>query len=405
MRPTLSLCFVVKNEALLLHHALRGMRDLADECIVIDTGSSDSTVEIARAAGATVFSHPWDGNFGRARNAYLERATGTWILVLDGDETIAERDRPKVRSLIDSSGVCAYTLTVHDYGRSFDLLRNWHANTGDYPDEELRSGCPGRAQFEVVRLFRNAPSVRYDEDESTHTNPARALRALGGAIRPAGVVIHHFQWLKGGDAFVAAKQRARLDAERRHADARPDDCRANMNVGRTLFALGQDDEALRYLTRAVAADAASAEALFARGLLLSQSDRPEQAAIDLQESVRLKPDFSDAWVVLGIAYHAMDRLRDAEFALQRGLQHHPDHPLAHNSLGVVHQDAGRMPAAERHFTRALEILPTHAAASWNLASLYEQLGDVERARRACQEGLARCPDDEALRQKALDLSR
>ncbi|MGE0449286.1 MAG: tetratricopeptide repeat protein [Vicinamibacterales bacterium] len=404
MRPALSLCLVVKNEALLLPHALEGMREIADECIVIDTGSTDATREIARAAGAKVFDYAWDGNLGRARNAYIERAAGSWILVLDGDETIAERDRPKIRALIESRDAGAYSLTVHDYSRGFDLLRNWHPNIGEYPDEERRSGCPGRAEFDVVRLFRNAPGVRYDEGASTHTNPIRSLQRLGWAILPSGVVVHHFQWLKGGDRFIAGKQLERLDAERRQADAAPDDCRANVNVGRTLFSLGLDEEALAYLTRAVAADPASAEARFARGLLLSQTDRPDAAAADLREAVALKPDYADAWAVLGISCHAMEQSSEAVTALRRALEHHPAHPVAHNSLGVVHLDAGRLQEAEVHFTRALEILPAHAMAGWNLASLYEQLGDVERARGVCRTALMHCPDDELLKQKLADLS-
>ena len=403
MRPTLSLCLIVKNEAQLLDHALRGLRELADECIVIDTGSTDATIAIARAAGATVFDHPWDGNFAQARNAYLERATGSWILVIDGDETIAERDRPKIRPLLEASGVSGYTTTVYDYGRNFDLLRNWRPNTGAYPDEERRSECPGRAEFDVVRLFRNAPSVRY-EGESSHTNPVRALRALGGAIVSSGIVIHHYQWLKGGDGFIAAKQRDRLEAERRAADTHPDDCRANMNVGRTLFALGRDEEALTYLTRAVDADPTSRDARVVRGLAYSESDRPERALVDLTTALELDPDFAEAWVVLGIAYDAMGRTADAEHALRRALELRPDHPLASNSLGVVLLDAGRTEEAERCFRRALQILPDHATASVNLASLYESLGDLEAARRTCREGLAHSPDDGPLLQKAADLS-
>ena len=369
--PLLSLCLVVRDEAQLLAGALAA-RDVADECVVVDTGSTDGTPEIARGLGARVVHHPWTGSLGQARNRYLAEARGRWVLVLDGDERLAPLDLPKIRPLLAASDTVAYRFTVHDYTRTMDLLRDWHPNSGVYAAEEAASGCPGHTRFPVVRLFRRAPGVRYEEGFSVHTNPVDALRRLGGAIRDADVVVHHFQILKGGEPFVRAKQAARLSGELRHLEGAPDHFLANLNVGRTLFALGRDEEALGYLDRALAVDPKAEQVYLVRGLVRFERRELDRAVRDLEEAVTVRPVFADAWAVLGMAYHGLGRVAEAERALRIALGQRPHHPLAVNSLGVLYMDLGRFDEAEEQFARALRLLPDHPAAGANLADLRAQ---------------------------------
>ena len=403
VRPTLSLCMVVKNEELLLGQALEGMREFVDECIVIDTGSTDRTVEIAKGSGAKLFHYDWDGSLGRARNAYLKHATGSWVLVLDGDERVAKRDRPKLRALIEAKGVIAYRLTVHNYTRSLDLLGDWHANTGTFAEEERFSQCPGRSQFQVVRLFKRLAGVCYEEGFSIHTNPLESLKKLSGKILEADVIIHHFQFLKGGDAFIVAKQEQRLKDEIRHTEDYPHSFLAHLNVGRTLFSLGKDKEALRYLNRAIHLQGESEQAYFARGVLLYETMRFKRAARDLETAVALKADFADAWTVLGMAYHALGRLPAAERSLAAALRYRPQHPLALNSLGVLNMDLKRVKEAELNFRKALQVLPGHPIANVNLITLYERQGMLDDAQRECAEALHHRPEDSSLLQKLSDI--
>ena len=83
---------IVKNEEKHLVKCLKSVRDIVDEMIVVDTGSTDKTKDIAQVFGAKVFDFPWTGDFSAARNHSLEQATGDWILILDADEVISARD-------------------------------------------------------------------------------------------------------------------------------------------------------------------------------------------------------------------------------------------------------------------------------------------------------------------------
>lgn len=378
-QPWLSLCMMVKDEELLLEQAIASVRDIVDEIVVVDTGSTDRTREIAVRCGARLFEHAWDGNFGLGRNAYLDHARGEWVLVLDGDEKVAARDAVRIRALTDNAGAVAYRFLVHNYTRGFDLLCDWHPNDGLYPEEESFSQCPGYSRFRVARLFRRWPAVRYDEGPSAHTNPLRSLRATGGTIGDADIVIHHYQYRKGGEAFVARKQRERLEGERKHLDLHPEDALAYLNAGRTLFSLGDDDLALHHLNRAVELDSEAEQARLSRAIVRYETGDYSGAASDLEAAVAFAPAFADGWTVLGMAYHALERPEAAAAAFAKALALQPSHPMALNSFGVLLMDLGELERAEQKFRQALAILPEHPAARSNLRALLESGNTVDES--------------------------
>src|SRR5688500_8695000 len=88
----LSLCMIVKNEETFLEDALREAKLYCEELIVVDTGSSDRSVEIAKTCGAKVSFFEWVNDFSLARNFSLSQASGDWILILDADERLTTED-------------------------------------------------------------------------------------------------------------------------------------------------------------------------------------------------------------------------------------------------------------------------------------------------------------------------
>ena len=96
----ISACVIVKNEEKNLPRWLESMRRIADEIVVVDTGSTDRTVDLAKAAGARVFSFAWIDDFAAAKNFALEKATGDWVVFPDADEYFTAADSSKVREWI-----------------------------------------------------------------------------------------------------------------------------------------------------------------------------------------------------------------------------------------------------------------------------------------------------------------
>src|SRR5580692_6797465 len=96
----ISLCMIVKNEERVLARCLHSAASLAGEIIVVDTGSTDATLEIAARYGAKVISFDFTRpDFAAARNQALAHASGRWILTLDADETLEPESVPLIRDL------------------------------------------------------------------------------------------------------------------------------------------------------------------------------------------------------------------------------------------------------------------------------------------------------------------
>lgn len=88
MSTTISLCMIVRNEAPIIERVLAGAKAFCNELIVVDTGSTDGTQDLARAMGAKVFNFPWINDFAAARNYSFSLASGDWILWLDADDVL-----------------------------------------------------------------------------------------------------------------------------------------------------------------------------------------------------------------------------------------------------------------------------------------------------------------------------
>lgn len=99
---SLSLCMIVKNEENTLSRCLESVKDIVDEIILVDTGSTDSTVEIAESYGAKIFFYKWDNSFANARNYSLSKASKDWILIMDADDELVKEDKDKVALLINN---------------------------------------------------------------------------------------------------------------------------------------------------------------------------------------------------------------------------------------------------------------------------------------------------------------
>src|SRR3954454_21865874 len=97
---TLSLCMIVRDEEQMLPRSLAAVRDAVDEIVVVDTGSTDRTVELAKSFGAKVIEREWTGSFAEARNASFDAATGDWVMFLDADEVLVSDDAQRLREVL-----------------------------------------------------------------------------------------------------------------------------------------------------------------------------------------------------------------------------------------------------------------------------------------------------------------
>lgn len=120
---TVSLCMIVKNEEDMLARCLDSVFDLVDEINIVDTGSTDNTVEIAQNYTDRVFHFAWTGNFADARNESFRHATKEYILYLDADDVLLERDRELFKQLKETLDPAVDSVSMY-YNAGEDSFGN-----------------------------------------------------------------------------------------------------------------------------------------------------------------------------------------------------------------------------------------------------------------------------------------
>src|SRR5581483_7060685 len=108
-RMRLSICMIVRDEAAGLPRCLASLAGVADELVVVDTGSLDATPALAEAAGARVIRIAWPRDFAAARNVSLDAATGDWCVVIDADEELAPPMRAALRETVERADAAGLT--------------------------------------------------------------------------------------------------------------------------------------------------------------------------------------------------------------------------------------------------------------------------------------------------------
>jgi glycosyltransferase involved in cell wall biosynthesis len=143
---TLSVCIITLNEEANIVRTLQSVKDIADEIVVVDSGSTDATVGLAKGFGAKVFVEPWKG-FARQKNSSLEKAGCDWILSLDADEEVSPELAASIKGLLTSGS--APPFAGYTMNRRNMYFGKWIRRSGYYPDPKLRLIRRGATEFEL----------------------------------------------------------------------------------------------------------------------------------------------------------------------------------------------------------------------------------------------------------------
>jgi glycosyltransferase involved in cell wall biosynthesis len=223
----LSAVMIARDAERYLATALAALAEVADETVVVDTGSSDATAAIARHFGCRVFSFPWCHDFSRAKNFAVEQARRRWILSVDADE------------VLDASGA-ADELAAAMADEAIPAYLIYQDNL--YDDGSVKPNP-------VLRLFRNDPRIRFVNP--VHECISGTLFASWPGLKLSALDIHlrHSGYL---GTNLAGKVERNLAILERWVAAEPGHIFANFKLGGQLFDLGRTAEALRYLQRVFA---------------------------------------------------------------------------------------------------------------------------------------------------------
>ena len=355
-QPRISVCLIARNEEKNIAACLQSIASCSHEMIVLDTGSTDRTREIAAASGAKVIEASWNDHFSDARNASLEHATGDWLLILDADERIEQADLQKLTAEIKSQGVMAYRLPLVNHGAN----------------EAGNSYVP--------RLVRNAPGLffvgRVHEQIFSSMEVLRRRWSLD--CRLGQTTIQHYGYTRQSiDDKQKNERNLRLLALA--VEEMPDDSNLLMNFGLELRRQGDHGHALKQYEKAFQSMLAMPDEdivpefretltqQFGQVLLHQQQYEP-MLAMTSHPKVADHVQTASLRFLKGMAQAQTGLLDEAVESFEYSLEHKDDATLSpiisdiqtgipHLFLAKIHDHRNELQAANDAFERAVELSP------------------------------------------------
>lgn len=225
---SISLCMIVKNEENVLDRCLGSVKDIVDEIIIVDTGSTDSTVKIAEKYNAKIFYYKWDNSFSNARNCSIKNAAKDWILIMDADDEFEKRDTDKLLKLVNdkSSNTNVYFLETLSY-------------CGDDPNN-------GDTTMNLnVRLIRNRMGYKFTGNIHEQIMRSPEDNNKTDAIKIGDIRFYHYGYL---NKVVEAKDKRKrnMGLIQKELDKDPHNSFMLFNMGNEYYAMKDCKQALEY---------------------------------------------------------------------------------------------------------------------------------------------------------------
>jgi glycosyltransferase involved in cell wall biosynthesis len=408
--PTIALCMIAKNEELLIKNAIDSVKSIVDEIIVVDTGSTDKTKEIAKTCGATVYDFVWKNDFAEAKNFAKEKATADWILFLDADECMSKQDILDIKKVIERESntaennetpeseekkeVVAFAFVSRHYTdkRDKETYTQWKALSKE-EKEQLMNDFPIFASFDgyydilyITRLFKNTPRIFFagevheDVTPSINTWDQEDPKKL---IVQCSMPIHHLHFLKGED-YVEQKQKRYFELSKEKFKQAPDAKIAlDLAVGYLLFEKNSA-QSFHYLKEAIKLQPNyNVQRLdVVEALLAKKHDL--RALHELMAMLDLSKHDFNSILNLAKAYYQIKAYCAAIVVLKRLLVAVPHDPVIIEHLGVCYDHIKYYDDAIKVFEHGIAVHPTHAVFYFNLGALYEKVKAWDKAIAAFQ---------------------
>ncbi|MFB5677440.1 glycosyltransferase [Paenibacillus terreus] len=303
--PSISLCMIVKNEEPYLVQCLSSARNIVDEIIVVDTGSTDRSAAIAGDFGAKVIHWPWDDSFSNARNRGLEEAKCDWILWLDADEVLDRNEAPRLKEVLTQDSIERQQIEGIEL-----LLHNY-----------LDGGRVERAY--VLRLVRNRPAYRFEGRVHEQILPVMLKHTPNGRMGRVDVTVYHDGHLTR-NLIRQDKVKRNISLLRKALEEHPSYWPNHYYLGAELFRANELEEGLAHLNTVLAHPEGVPMYLMVnahkyRTLALGMMKRYEEMVEKCSASIAEFPAFTELYHYKAQGLVALGRLEQAVHVLQEAL--------------------------------------------------------------------------------------
>jgi len=292
----LSLCMIVKNEEKNLGSCLDSIKDIVDEMIILDTGSSDNTVQIAKSFGAEIHNFEWCNDFSAARNESIKFARGKWILWMDADEQFDNKSKEELNSILK--------LSQHPMGVNI-TIRNLSSKNESY----------GTA----FRLFSNHCNIHFKN--IIHEQVSYSLKEMSAKIIDSNITIDHYGYDE--DQYDQEEKRRRnLPLLLSMADKNPNDFFPQFLLGQHCSGdTNAQEKAIYHLEKFLKMDSKETKLIASAYTTLAKiylsKNRLNQAKINVKNSIDIAPNQKLAYYLLAKIKYAQKRFQNAIDLLEK----------------------------------------------------------------------------------------
>ena len=367
------LCMIVKNEEKNLESSINSAKNLVDEIVVLDTGSTDNTVNIAEEMGAKVNYFSWCNDFAKARNEALKFVESEWILVLDADEQLNPKVIPDIQKNIESDNTLVINLVRQEIG-------------ADQSPYSL-----------VSRLFRKHPEIKFNHpyhgmiDDSVGELLKREKHWQ--IVNLASLAIFHYGYqpetIAALDKYTKAREAMEGFLERNPAD--PYTC---SKLGALYVQIGKIQEGIKLIKRGLKLNTAEAPLLFELhyhlGNAYNKQGKFEPAVKQYQKAIAqpILPQLKlGAYNNLGSLLQGIGDLENAEKLYQTTLKIDPNFAVGYYNLGMIWKARGNLVEAIAAYQEAIKINPDYAFAYQNLGVVFLKIGKMPESIAAFQKAI------------------
>jgi tetratricopeptide (TPR) repeat protein len=370
----LTFCAIVKNEEAMLPQCLNSVKDVVDEMVVLDTGSSDRTCQIAEEFGAKVHHFEWCNDFSAARNESLKYVGGDWVLVLDADEVLTPEIVPQIKHAIKQRQYLAINLVRHEVGAS-------------------------QSPYSLVsRLFRNHPDIRFNRpyhamiDDSVQALLKRKPHWRVGSL--SDVAILHYGYQPGAIASRDKLNKAKTTMEGFLA-THPHDPYVCSKLGALYMENGEIDKGIELLERGLKSKKIDASVLYELQYHLGNAYTRlgnVQAAADSYQAAIGQPILPklklSAYNNFGNLLMAAGDLANARKAYEITLEIDANFATGYYNLGMALKGMGLLEEAIASYQQAINLNPEYAYAYQNLGVALLKVGNVLESLEAFKKAIA-----------------
>ncbi|MAG91877.1 hypothetical protein CMO83_04325 [Candidatus Woesearchaeota archaeon] len=330
---TISLCLITKNEEKYLGQCLNSVKGIVDEIIVVDTGSTDKTKEIAKKFNAKVFDFKWVDDFSAARNESLKHATKDWILVLDADEIIEKEHLEIIKEAIDSAeeNIAGFALEQRSY-----INKYFEGAAQNFSDFELVKEYKFYISNVLVRLFKNKLGIHFKH--RVHELVEDSIKEKHLKYKKIDAVLHHFGSLKDVE-WIKEKAEQYSKIILKQLEEEPENARYNYQAARMYLGRHDFDNALKHY----------------------------------EKTAKINPNYKLIYSEIAKAYLMMGDKEKAVEYFKKSMKQNPNNPVSANNAAVICMSMGKFDEAKKILEKELKKHPDSKALIINYDEVLKNL--------------------------------